>query len=98
MKSARVWTLSTSLTAIVMLPLSGQAQTLGEPVALSLRDAGAEVPEPLDRWEFTIGGRVGAPVGRLQVGEFHGGQGTVGAAPGTRLSLSTVGIHVSEAI
>ena len=98
MKSARVWTFSMSLAASVMLPLSGQAQTLGQPVALSLRDAGAEVPAPLERWEFTIAGGVGAPVGRLQVGEFHGGQGTAGAAPGTRLSLHTLGINVSEAI
>jgi len=98
MKSARVWTLSMSLAASVMMPLSGQAQTLGEPIALSLRNTSAEVPAPLERWEFTIGGGVGAPVGRLQVGEFHGGQGTAGAAPGTRLSLNTLGIHVSEAI
>jgi hypothetical protein len=98
MKSARVWTLSMSFAASVMMPWSGQAQILGEPIALSLRDAGAEVPAPLERWEFTIGGGVGAPVGRLQVGEFHGGQGTVGGAPGTRLSLSTLGIHVSETI
>ena len=41
---------------------------------------------------------MGAPVGRLQVGEFHGGQGTVGGAPGTHLSLHTLGINVSEAI
>ena len=76
MKSARVWILSMSLAAIVMTPLPGQAQTLGEPIALSLGDAGAEVPAPLERWEFTIGGGVGAPVGHLQVGEFLGGQGT----------------------
>jgi hypothetical protein len=93
-----MWTLSMSLAASVMLPLPGQAQTLGQPVALSLGDAGAEAPAPLERWEFTIGGGVGAPVGRLQVGEFHGGQGTAGAAPGTRLSLHTLGINVSEAI
>ena len=98
MKSARVWILSMSLAAIVMTPLPGQAQTLGEPIALSLGDAGAEVPAPLERWEFTIGGGVGAPLGHLQVGEFHGGQGTAGAAPGTRLSLNTLGVHVSEAL
>jgi len=65
MKSARVWTLSMSLVASVLMPLPGHAQTLGEPVALSLRDAGAQVLDPPERWEFTIGGRVGAPVGRL---------------------------------
>ncbi len=98
MKSARVWILSMSLAAIVVTPLPGQAQPLGEPIALSLGAGGAQVPAPLERWEFTIGGRVGAPIGHLQVGEFHGGQGTVGAAPGTRLSLNTLGIHVSEAV
>jgi hypothetical protein len=81
-----------------VMPGAGHAQALGEPIELSLRDAGAEtLPPPLERWEFTIGGRVGAPIGRLQVGEFHG-NGTVGGAPGTRLSLSTLGIHVSEVI
>ncbi len=102
MQSARVWTLSMSLMVLATMPGPGRAQTLGEtlgePIALSLGDAGAEIPPPLGRWELTIGGRVGAPIGRLQVGEFHGGQGTAGAAPGTRLSLNTLGIHVSEAI
>jgi len=102
MNSARMWTLLISLTVFAMMPGPGQAQTLvetlGEPVALYLRDAGTEIPPPIGRWEFTIGGRVGAPIGHLQVGEFHGGQGTVGAAPGTRLSLNTLGIHVSETI
>jgi hypothetical protein len=102
MNSVRMWTLLISLTVFAMMPGPGQAQTLvetlGEPVALSLRDAGTEIPPPIGRWEFTIGGRVGAPIGHLHVGEFHGGQGTVGAAPGTRLSLNTLGIHVSETI
>lgn len=102
MKGAHLWTLSMSLTVFAILPGTGQAQTLaeglGEPIALSLGDAAGVVPPPLGRWEFTFGGRVGAPVGRLQVGEFHGGEGTPGGAPGTRLSLNTLGIHVSEAI
>jgi len=102
MKGVHLWTLSMGLTMFVIVPGTGQAQTLaeglGEPIALSLGDAADVVPPSLGRWEFTFGGRVGAPVGRLQVGEFHGGQGTPGGAPGTRLSLNTLGIHVSEAI
>jgi len=103
MKSAQVWTFSLSIAVLAMLPRPGRAQTLvetlGGPIAYSLSDGAAEIPPPLGRWEFTIGGRVGAPVGHLQVGEFHGGQGTpVSGAPGTRLGLDTLGIHVSEAI
>ena len=98
MKSARVWILSMSLAAIVMTAAAGSRPRLSANRSLCPWRRGAEVPAPLERWEFTIGGRVGAPVGHLQVGEFHGGQGTVGAAPGTRLSLNTLGIHVSEAV
>src|SRR5262249_29551640 len=103
MRRAQVWTFSLSLTVFSVMPRPGQAQTLvetlAEPVAFSLSDEAPALPPPLGRWDFAIGGRVGAPIGHLQVGEFHGGQGTpVGGAPGTRLSLNTLGIHVSEAI
>ena len=95
MTSAKAWTLSMSLAAVaLMLPARGSTQTLGEAPALSLRDGGADVPAPLDRWEFTLGARVGAPIGHLQVGESFNGSST----PGTRLSLNTLGIHVSESI
>jgi hypothetical protein len=93
MTSANAWTLAMSFV-VMLVPVPGLAQTPGESTALSLRDAGAEVPAPLDRWEFTLGGRIGAPVGHLQVGESIG----TGSTPGTRLSLSSLGIHVSETI
>jgi hypothetical protein len=94
MTSAQAWTLSMSLTLIAVMPAPGQAQILGETTSGSVRDPGAAAPATLEPWEFTLGGRVGAPTGRLQVGESFG----AGAAPGTRLSLSTLGIHVSEAV
>ena len=95
MRNAGLWTLSTSLTVFVMLAGPGYAQTLTEPSALSLRGEGTEAPPPpLDHWEFSIGGLIGAPVGHLQVGEFHNGAGD----PGTRLTLGALGIHLSEAV
>src|SRR5262245_35588104 len=96
MKRAYVWALSMSVTAIAIMPGPGQSQTLGAVSLLSLRDvgAGAEVPAPFGRWELTLGSRIGAPIGHLQVGESFGGSST----PGTRLNLSTLGIHVSETI
>jgi len=93
MTSARAWALSMSL-ALMMVPVPGLAQTLGAATSLSLRDGGAELPAKLDPWEFTIGGRIGAPVGHLQVGESLG----IGSTPGTRLSLSDLGVHISETI
>src|SRR5882672_9733332 len=75
---------------ILMIPVAGWAQTLGESAATS-----AVAPE---RWEFTLDGRVGAPIGRLRVGEFPTSGGTTGGTPGTRFRLSDLGIHVSEAV
>lgn len=98
MTSAKAWALSMSLAVmmlpVLILPVPGRAQTLGAATSLSLRDAGADVPAPLDRWELTLGGRIGAPIGHLQVGEAFNGSST----PGTRLSLGSLGIHVSETI
>jgi hypothetical protein len=94
MTSAQAWTVSMSLTVIAIVPGLGQAQTLGGASSPSGSVAAAEAPVPLERWEFTLGGRIGAPIGRLQVGESLAGSST----PGTRLSLSTLGIHVSETI
>jgi len=70
------------LSAILMIPVYGCAQT----------------PPALDRWEFSLDNRVGAPVGRLQVGEFPPANGSAGGAPGTHLRLSGLGIHVSETV
>jgi hypothetical protein len=47
-------------------------------------------------WEFTLDGRIGAPTGRLKVGEFPPSGG--GATPGTLLRLRTLGIDVSGAL
>jgi hypothetical protein len=83
-----------SVAAIAMMAGLGHAQMVGQSTSLSLRDAKAEAPAPVERWEFTIGTRIGAPVGRLQVGESFASSST----PGTRLSFGTLGIHVSETI
>src|SRR5215471_19418987 len=50
------------------------------------------------RWEFTIDGWIGAPTGRLQVGEFPTCSSKAGGAPGTQLRLSDLGIDVSGAL
>src|SRR5262245_42485894 len=50
------------------------------------------------RWEFTIDGWIGAPTGRLQVGEFPTGSSKAGPQPGTQLRLSDLGIDVSGAL
>ena len=47
-------------------------------------------------WEFTLDGRVGAPTGRLKVGEFPPEGG--GGVPGTQLRLRNLGIDVSGAV
>jgi len=49
-------------------------------------------------WELTIAGWIGAPTGRLQVGEFPTGSSKAGGAPGTQLRLSDLGIDVSGAL
>src|SRR5438445_11227881 len=73
------WTFLMVLSAILVIPVYGCAQT----------------PPALDRWELSLDGRVGAPVGRLQVGEFSTASGNAGGAPGPHLRLSGLGIHVS---
>ena len=50
------------------------------------------------RWELTIDGWIGAPTGRLQVGEFPPGSFKAGGAPGTQFRLSDLGINVSGAL
>ena len=85
MPNHRPWTLAAIVfIGVLAAPCAGHGQTPGDDASL-------------DRWEFTLGGRIGAPVGRLQVGEFFSGNAATGA-PGTKLSLSTLGIHTSEAV
>jgi hypothetical protein len=83
-----------SMLSMLIFPVPGLAQMLGQAPALSLRDGGSEASDPLDRWELTLGGRIGAPIGHLQVGEAINGSST----PGSHLSLGALGIHVSETI
>ena len=97
MRRAHVCSFAFSLAVVAAASGLANAQTAGESTAASLRDAGTAVADPFERWDFTLGARIGAPVGHLQVGEFFGGN-VVGGAPGTRLSLNTLGIHVSEAV
>jgi len=97
MKSARVWIVLSSLVVIATTPGPVRAQSPGEAPSAALLAAAAATPDPFERWDFTLGTRIGAPIGHLQVGEFIGGN-AVGGAPGTRLSLNTLGIHVSEAV
>lgn len=85
MPNHRPWTLAAIVfIGVLAAPCAGHGQTPGDDASL-------------DRWEFTLGGRIGAPVGRLQVGEFFSGNAATGG-PGTKLSLSTLGIHTSEAV
>lgn len=94
MTSANARILAMGLAAVALMPGRGFAEPWSEASHLSLLDGGADDPAPIGRWEFGFGARVGAPIGHLQVGENFGGSGT----PGTRSSLSTLGIHVSEAV
>lgn len=51
-------------------------------------------------WEFTVDGRIGAPTGRLKVGEFPTGSAKAGGGgtPGTLFRLRDLGIDVSGAL
>jgi hypothetical protein len=92
-KSAHVWTFWIGVALTAMIPGPAQGQTPAQAGAFTLRD-GADSLTPSERWDFSFGTRIGAPIGHLQVGESFGGSST----PGTRLSLDTLGIHVSETI
>ena len=70
----------------------------GETAPDVTRDATVQSRSAVERWEFTLDGQVGAPIGWLRVGEFPPSGGTAGGAPGTRLRLSDAGIHVSETL
>jgi len=93
-----VSTFAVILLVTLVVPLAGWAQTLGESTPAPAGDAVAEGRRAPERWEITLDGRVGVPIGRLQVGESSASSGAVGGTPGTRLRLSDLGIHVSEAV
>jgi len=86
------------LTTLAVASTPGWTQTRSDTIPDVVRDASADSRAGLERWEFTLEGRIGAPLGWLRVGEFSPAGGTAGAAPGTRLRLSGAGIHVSETI
>src|SRR3989454_1998426 len=86
------------LTTLAVASTPGWTQTRSDTIPDVVRDASADSRAGLERWEFTLEGRIGAPLGWVRVGEFSPAGGTAGAAPGTRLRLSDAGIHVSETI
>src|SRR3989442_10848380 len=97
------FTRSTLLAAILLVELPptlvpGWTQTRGETAPDVTPDATAQGRSTMDRLEFTLDGRVGAPIGWLRVGEFPPSGATAGGAPGTRLRLIDAGIHVSETL
>ena len=98
MASLRVWTSSGSIAWILLLLAATvcQAQTPGSPGAGAVPDPGPVGTNTalVGPWEFTFDGRVGAPTGRLQVGESKAGV----EAPGTLLRPRTLGIDVSGAV
>jgi len=72
---------------------------VASPTAAGRNPASVEANTVLfGRWEFTIDGRIFAPTGRLQVGEFSTGSSKAGGTPGTQLRLSDLGIDVSGAL
>jgi hypothetical protein len=98
MASLRVWISSGSIAWILLLLAATvcQAQTPGSPAAGAVPDPGPVGTNTalVGPWEFTFDGRIGAPTGRLQVGESKAGE----VAPGTLLRPRTLGIDVSGAV
>jgi len=98
MANLQVWT-CLGLIAWMLMPVTSRsvwAQSAASPVtgpALNPASVGTNTALA-GPWEFTLDGRVGVPAGRLKVGEFGGG----GAAPGTLLRWSDLGIDVSGAV
>ena len=86
------------LVDLLTTVMPGWAQTRGETAPDATRDATDQGRSAVERWEAALDGRVGAPIGWLRVGEFPPSGGTAGGAPGTRLRLGDVGIHVSETL
>jgi len=83
----------------VLASTQAEAQNVASPTAAGRDPASVEPNTVLTgRWEFTIDGRIFAPTGRLQVGEFPTGSSKAGGAPGTQLRLSDLGIDVAGAL
>ena len=91
MANLRVWISSGSIAWILLLaaPIC-QAQTSGSSGAVLDPGPVGTNTALVGPWEFTFDGRVGAPTGRLQVGET--------GVPGTLLRLRSLGIDVSGAV
>src|SRR5438094_3884638 len=87
---------------MLAVPLVCRAQAPAPtPGGLALEDALEGANPVIDgRWEVTLDGRIGFPIGRLKVGEFPTGSNKSGGGgtPGTLLRLHTLGIDVSEAL
>jgi hypothetical protein len=98
--SARIFVGLLTGSFLVVTPILCEAQdrfSLTEDAASDPANVGAK-RVLAGRWEFTIDGWIGAPTGRLQVGEFPTGSSKAGGAPGTQLRLSDLGIDVSGAL
>jgi hypothetical protein len=85
---------------LIAMPLACRAQ--GSMTSAAAASSAVMAPQDMTvldgRWEVTVDGRVGFPVGQLKVGEFSTTAPKTGGTPGTQLRLSDLGIHVSEAV
>jgi hypothetical protein len=95
----RSWGIITCML-LLATPLACQAQ--GSPASEVAPSSTVTAPERMTvrngRWEVTVDGRVGFPVGQLKVGEFPTTAPKTGGTPGTQFRLSDLGIHVSESV
>lgn len=76
----------------VALAQAGVSPTVGATLDPASVGANTALAGP---WEFTFDGRIGAPTGRLRVGEFPTGSGGGQGQPGTLFRLHDLGIDVS---
>jgi len=95
------FTLSLSMV-LLAIPFLGQAQTLTAEAGAAALDPTTVGPTSTlaGPWELAVEGRIGAPTGRLKVGEFPTGpfKAGGGGTPGTSLRLRELGIDVSGAL
>jgi len=78
-----------------------QAPALALAAALDPAAPSVAVSAPADpRWDITLDGFVGAPIGHLRVGESPTGANKLSSmpSPGTNLRLHDLGVDVSEAV